>query len=333
LNGADLLALTVGDIEAAAAFSQEALAVWDIVGDARGRAVSLFNLARVAENRRQWEPAADLHDRAAALWRDLDQPFNLGRALALRGGVAYAQGDLELASSLMEEAATLFRQLGALRWIGLTDWYRGMFAASQARFLEAARHFRDSLRALIDGADVVWLFKPVTGLAAVAATSGDAETAARWLGAAGELLNRIGAKLMPFDEPLHELAETRCRAALGDRGFADITQAGRNLTLEALLTEADTIVAAVEEAARESRRRGAGILSALTAREREVLTLVAAGKTDREIAETLFVSRRTVNTHVANILGHLGVHSRRDAVDRAHDLGLLPSAADARRYT
>ena len=69
--------------------------------------------------------------------------------------------------------------------------------------------------------------------------------------------------------------------------------------------------------------------SALTKREHEVLGLLADGKTDREIAEILSISRRTVNDHVANILGHLAVHSRQDAVARAHDLGLLRPAPSA----
>jgi DNA-binding NarL/FixJ family response regulator len=65
----------------------------------------------------------------------------------------------------------------------------------------------------------------------------------------------------------------------------------------------------------------------LTARELDVLRLVAEGKTDRKIAELLHISRRTVGSHVANILGHLGVHSRHDAVDRARELGLLPAGS------
>ena len=64
-----------------------------------------------------------------------------------------------------------------------------------------------------------------------------------------------------------------------------------------------------------------------------MLRLLAAGKTDREIAALLFISRRTANAHVANILGQLGVHSRHDAVARARELGLLSDMADTRRYT
>jgi DNA-binding CsgD family transcriptional regulator len=84
-----------------------------------------------------------------------------------------------------------------------------------------------------------------------------------------------------------------------------------------------------DEAARQPRRRGSGSLSALTAREHEVLNLMANGKTDREVAEILFISHRTVNAHVANILSHFHVHSRQDAVARAHETGLLRSAPAA----
>jgi DNA-binding NarL/FixJ family response regulator len=51
----------------------------------------------------------------------------------------------------------------------------------------------------------------------------------------------------------------------------------------------------------------------LTAREREILGLLVRRWTDREIAETLFLSPRTINSHVSNILGKLGVRSRWEA--------------------
>jgi DNA-binding NarL/FixJ family response regulator len=53
-------------------------------------------------------------------------------------------------------------------------------------------------------------------------------------------------------------------------------------------------------------------LARLSCREREVLRLLALRYTDREIADTLFISYRTVTTHVSNILNKLGVDSRRD---------------------
>ena len=61
----------------------------------------------------------------------------------------------------------------------------------------------------------------------------------------------------------------------------------------------------------------------LSEREIEVLRLIAAGQTDREIAETLFISPRTANVHVANLRGKLGVSSRAAAVALAHRHGLV----------
>ncbi len=61
----------------------------------------------------------------------------------------------------------------------------------------------------------------------------------------------------------------------------------------------------------------------LTRREEQVLRLVARGETDRSIAERLYVSKRTINTHVSNILAKLDVASRREAVVTAVRLGLL----------
>ncbi|MCA9879232.1 MAG: response regulator transcription factor [Thermomicrobiales bacterium] len=66
--------------------------------------------------------------------------------------------------------------------------------------------------------------------------------------------------------------------------------------------------------------RGNGVL---TRREVEVLRLVARGWTDRDIAERLYLSRRTVSNHVSNILGKLDVPSRRAAVVTAVRLGML----------
>lgn len=64
-----------------------------------------------------------------------------------------------------------------------------------------------------------------------------------------------------------------------------------------------------------------------------MLRLVAAGHTDREIADLLFLSHRTVNAHVARILAKLAVGTRRAAVTRGRELGLLNAVDEADRYT
>jgi LuxR family maltose regulon positive regulatory protein len=61
----------------------------------------------------------------------------------------------------------------------------------------------------------------------------------------------------------------------------------------------------------------------LSEREREVLRLLAAGLTNREIAETLFISAETVKKHTGAIFGKLGVGNRTEAAARARSLALL----------
>ncbi|MEU3515528.1 AAA family ATPase [Streptomyces sp. NPDC006654] len=65
----------------------------------------------------------------------------------------------------------------------------------------------------------------------------------------------------------------------------------------------------------------------LTIRERDVLRLVSAGRTNRQIAEELFISPKTASVHVSNILGKLGVAGRGEAAAVAHRLGLFPVEA------
>ncbi|KOV61708.1 helix-turn-helix transcriptional regulator [Streptomyces sp. MMG1121] len=63
----------------------------------------------------------------------------------------------------------------------------------------------------------------------------------------------------------------------------------------------------------------------LTSRERDVLRLVTAGRTNRQIAEVLFISPKTASVHVSNILSKLGVAGRGEAAAVAHRLGLFPA--------
>lgn len=71
----------------------------------------------------------------------------------------------------------------------------------------------------------------------------------------------------------------------------------------------------------------------LTSRERDVLRLVSAGRTNRQIAEELFISPKTASVHVSNILGKLGVSGRGEAAAVAHRRGLFPAETHTSRPT
>ncbi|MEO8887702.1 MAG: AAA family ATPase [Jatrophihabitantaceae bacterium] len=72
-----------------------------------------------------------------------------------------------------------------------------------------------------------------------------------------------------------------------------------------------------------SVRQGTGVPSALTDREREVLALLVDGRTNRQIAQRLYISEKTVSVHVSNILAKLKVRSRNEAAALARRDGLL----------
>ena len=81
--------------------------------------------------------------------------------------------------------------------------------------------------------------------------------------------------------------------------------------------------AALERDASRTATTGAGLSEPLSERELEVLALVAAGKTNQEIAKELFVALSTVKTHIKNIYGKLDARNRTQALARARELGLL----------
>jgi DNA-binding CsgD family transcriptional regulator len=89
------------------------------------------------------------------------------------------------------------------------------------------------------------------------------------------------------------------------------------------MTRDDAIAVAAAVAGPEHRHAGAYGRTALTAREQEVLRLMARMHTDQDIAEVLSLSRRTISGHVSHILNKLEVPTRRAAVARGHELGWL----------
>jgi LuxR family maltose regulon positive regulatory protein len=81
-----------------------------------------------------------------------------------------------------------------------------------------------------------------------------------------------------------------------------------------------------DESAAATGRRGAsapGLIEALTARETEILELLAVGAANQQIAERLVVTLDTVKKHVTHVLAKLGANNRTEAVVRARELGLL----------
>jgi DNA-binding NarL/FixJ family response regulator len=153
--------------------------------------------------------------------------------------------------------------------------------------------------------------------------------AARLYGAAEAARQAIGAP-MPRHHARSDQAVARVRAGLGEPAFAAAWAAGRALPL------AEAVAEALAVAPEELSADAIGTLSTpaarhgLTLREVEVLGLVRAGCSNREIGERLSISERTAGTHVQNILAKLDVSTRAAAAAFAVEYGLIelrPSAS------
>jgi len=128
------------------------------------------------------------------------------------------------------------------------------------------------------------------------------------------------------------VARARLAAALlAERGGDQRGRAAAALRTAAEVARELGAAPLAQEAARVARRGGVdldgggagGAAHGLTPREVEVLRLVAAGRSNREIGTALWISAKTASVHVSNILGKLDVRSRGEAAAVAHREGLL----------
>jgi DNA-binding CsgD family transcriptional regulator len=165
-------------------------------------------------------------------------------------------------------------------------------------------------------------------LGELALLEGDAEAAAEHFSRAVELHRGLA---IPFERAQIELRAGVALAAAGEREEAlerlsDAYRTASKLGARPLASEAARQVADLgESVAQRLGKRAAASADGvqLTRRELEVLRHVSIGRTNREIAQELFISQRTVDMHVRNLLGKLECRSRVEAAHRASELNLL----------
>jgi DNA-binding CsgD family transcriptional regulator len=226
---------------------------------------------------------------------------------------------LRLAQGQVDVAAAAIRRVvggavgGASRARLLAGYVEIMLAAGD---VPAARAGADELQTIADTLAAPWLRAvALHATGSVLLAEGDGREAL-------STLRRAWTAWQAVDAP-YEAARARVTMGLACRHLGDESSA--QLELDAARWVFQQLGAGPDLARVDALacRTGAAPEGVLTAREAQVLRLVAAGKTNRMIAADLFLSEKTVARHVSNIFGKLGLGSRSAATAYAYENGLV----------
>ena len=302
--------------------AREARSLWGEIGDREGVGFASYLLAIALYRQDDLDEAGKWYDESLALLRAAGNDAIATEALLGLAQIARDRGNLDRAASLYEEALR-WQSASGIDWgAALSRYGCGTVAQAQGDVGRALAHYRESLhywRGIGDAGSVAVCLE---GIASALCRNGDAARTARLLGAAQALRDAIDSPV-----PCRALASYggligSVRACLGERAFAEAWLAGLRLSVDEAIAEATAPPPAPAGADRGASADQSPDRPRLTLREREVLRLVASGHSDREIAEALFISRRTASEHVGQIMRKLGARSRADASAVAVRLGL-----------
>lgn len=200
--------------------------------------------------------------------------------------------------------------------------YLGLIAAVAGNLRVAAVRFRESED--YDSYNEHTLARSLPNLMVLAVASGLREQAAQLCGAT-ETVDRITRSVPAWPERgTYERAVARAREQLGENAFKVARSAGAAMTPDEVLHLIEDVLGIAEAPhGNGSAEPGSSASLQLTPREREVLRLLVDGHSNSEIGELLFISGRTAQTHVTNILAKFGVSTRTEAAARAVRDGLI----------
>jgi len=257
---------------------------------------------------------------ALRLSRQTGDQRAVGMMLGDLGNVELAMGDLQAARRHLRESLDIFRELnehygivGETFNLGLAEYLDGSPGASEALFAESL----DLSRRMGMKANVAYA---LIGLALAAGGGADPGWSAQLHGAADRALAELGHALEPLETRLADLDRQRLRAVMGAEAFEAEYAAGRALDLAQVINVRGRKDAAAGRAQAVSSRPAASVL---TPRELDVLTLVAQGLSNADIARRLVLSEHTVHRHLANILRKLDLPSRAAAAAWGVRTGLV----------
>lgn len=301
------IATKQGRFDRAHALLGESLAFYQALGDQQYIAWVLYHQACVLfESQSDLSRAATLAEQSLAIYREANATSCSVFPLRLLAEIHLVQGKQTRARELAEECRAIGRERG---FVGFEEFITlARVLASQDDHTAARTLYLEGLAQLRTIGDKVFTAACLEGLGAGEASQGQLTWAVRLWGAAEAVRQHIGTPLPSVYRAEYEHSVAAARAQLGEKPFAATWAEGRTLTPEQAL-------AAVEGQPKRPTqapvaRPAAAPPDGLTAREVEVLCLLAQGLTSAQIAEQLVISVVTVNFHVRSIYSKLGVTSR-----------------------
>ena len=238
LTAVAAIALLQGDYAAATRFSEAALEVARKGDEPRFVANALSNLGAIVLAAGDDERAAVVLEEAVSRAREVGDSRIAALAINNLGDLALTTGDYVRAGRLFEESHALLEARGDTANLARSLFNRGAVDLMLGDDERAGIRFREGLslaRETDDKEDLAWCLE---GLAAVAVRRDDGERASTLLGAAGELLTRMGADFKPFERRLHERTETQATVLCGPEAHAAASERGAKLSLDAALAVA-----------------------------------------------------------------------------------------------
>ena len=311
-----LAAAKQGDMQTARAVGTESVALFRGVGDAWGLAVALHNLGRTTREAGDPNLAWPLIEESLALFRMAGDQWGMALVLLNVGGLEFLQQNYGAARAAFEASLTIFQQFGDTWGVNAVLNSLGQVALKQRDYMTARLHLQTVLSSRWDSGDKQEMPEALAGLAAVASAQGQLRTAAALGGADEALFESIGSRIRSLARANFSQIVANLPKAMGENQFATIWAEGRAMTIDQAIQYALALPSIAESTALQDddpdvlyqtvQRQLAG----LTPREREVVVLIAQGKSNRAIAEVLVISEKTAERHVANILSKLSFHSR-----------------------
>jgi predicted ATPase/DNA-binding NarL/FixJ family response regulator len=303
----------LGKEERLSQIAEEMSDLADRLGNRRSKARAFYLLSFAARRRGDHDSAVAAAQQSLALFREVGAQRWVPWALQRLGLEFDGRGDFNRAEPLFREALQLFRERGHATGEAMALSNLGHVTRQQGDITRAAAFYRESL--ILDVAlDQRWMIaETFAALADVALARGQARHAARLLGASEAMNETIGATPYAWARDMLPGLIDGTRSALGEDDFATFFQEGRALPIGQAIEEALAVASpdlAGGPALPDEKVDGLG----LTPREVEILRLLPQGLTNTQIAEALFVSPRTVQTHLTNLYGKLGVEGRAEAI-------------------